>query len=134
MRRKFKMDTNSEKYLVRAEDSLESAKILFNNDRYIASVNRSYITMLFCVRGALSAKETFPKSYKSALAKFSEIFIKTGEIARDFKVKFEAAYSKKWSGDFEVDSKISRQEALETLNHAIDFVTIARNYLNNPIL
>ncbi len=53
-----------ERYLERAYESLESAKILFENGKFNASISQAYYSMFYASKALLSLKKIYPKTHR----------------------------------------------------------------------
>lgn len=53
-----------EKFLERAYEALESARILFENGKYNAAVSQAYYSMFYASKALLSVKGVYPKTHK----------------------------------------------------------------------
>jgi len=68
------------KYLERAYESLESAKILFENEKYNASISQTYYTMFYASKALLSLKKIYPKTHRGVISEFGLKFVNEGFI------------------------------------------------------
>ncbi|MBE9466179.1 hypothetical protein ACFP1I_29500 [Dyadobacter subterraneus] len=71
------------------------------------------------------------KSHKGAHIKFNELFIFTREFTKEMNTILVATFNQRQMGDYDIDSEINNEEALETLNKARHFVNTVIHYLKN---
>ncbi len=79
--------------LERAEESLQDAKILFENAKLFSTVNRIYYAMFYSVNALLLSKNLSSSKHSGVKALFSKEFVKKGlidkELARFYSKIFE---------------------------------------------
>lgn len=69
-----------EKYLERAYESLESAKILFENRKYNASISQAYYAMFYASKALLSLKKIYPKTHRGVISELGLKFVNEGYL------------------------------------------------------
>ena len=69
-----------ERYLERAYDSLESAKILFDNGKYGASVSQAYYSMFYASKALLGIKGIHPRTHRGVVSELGLKFVNEGFI------------------------------------------------------
>ena len=57
-----------EKYMERAYDALESAKILFESGKYNASISQAYYSMFYASKALLSVKGIYPRTHRGVVS------------------------------------------------------------------
>ena len=62
-----------------ARETLETAKLLYENARYKDSVNRSYYTVFHCMRAVLALEGVDYKKHSGVIAHVREKYINTGK-------------------------------------------------------
>lgn len=73
-----KIETLIKYRLEQADESLESAKLLLENEKYRPSVNRSYYAMFYAVLALLAKEKRETSKHSGAIAIFNREFIKKG--------------------------------------------------------
>lgn len=111
-----------EKYLERAYESLESAKILFENGKYNASISQDYYTMFYASKALLSLKRIYPKTHRGVVSEFSLKFVNEGFIEDIYGKILAKGMQLRERVDYDVYYKASREEAEEILNEAEIFL------------
>ncbi|AIY89391.1 HEPN domain-containing protein [Geoglobus acetivorans] len=69
-----------EKFLERAYEALESARILFENGKYNAAVSQAYYSMFYASKALLSVKGRHPKTHKGVVSELGLRFVSEGYI------------------------------------------------------
>jgi len=111
-----------EKYLERAYESLESAKILFENGKYNASISQAYYSMFYASKALLSLKKIYPKTHKGVVSEFGLKFVNEGFIEEIYGKILAKGMQLRERADYDVYYKASREEAEEIINEAEKFV------------
>ena len=111
-----------EKYLERAYESLESAKILFENGKYNASISQAYYSMFYASKALLSLKKIYPKTHRGVVSEFGLKFVNEGFIEEIYGKILAKGMQLRERADYDVYYKASREEAEEIINEAEKFV------------
>ena len=122
-------DINS--IISKAEDSIENAAYNLEGEFYSATVNRCYYALYYCLIALLDTKNISARSHKGAHVKFNELFILTGEFAKEMNTILAGTFNQRQMGDYDIDSEIVYEEALETLEKSRHFVNTVIHYLKN---
>ena len=64
--------------LEQAEESLQSAKLLFENEKYRPAVNRSYYTMFYSVLALIVTKNNSVSKHSGVISIFDRDYVKKG--------------------------------------------------------
>lgn len=64
--------------LEQAEESLQSAKLLFENEKYRPAVNRSYYTMFYSVLALIVAENNSVSKHSGVISIFDRDYVKKG--------------------------------------------------------
>lgn len=62
-----------EKYVERAYEAIESARILFESGKYNASTSQAYYSMFYASKALLSLKGIYPKTQRGCLRAWLKI-------------------------------------------------------------
>ena len=113
----------------KAERFLATARHTLDIGDYDSCVSRSYYAMFFMAEAVLLTKGLSASSHKGVISLFGEHFVKTGVFERDLGRALSYAYDKRLIGDYGVGLTISREEAMELLEIARNFVQKLKEYL-----
>lgn len=114
-----------------AEESLESAQLLLDHEKYRPSVSRSYYAMFYAVM-ALFAKERYRTSkHSGAIAIFNREFVKKGIFDKDFSRWLQEAFDMRQRADYREMFTISLERAKSVLEHARIFVKEIKNKIEH---
>ncbi|MBT8371725.1 MAG: HEPN domain-containing protein [Desulfobacterales bacterium] len=108
--------------LEQADESIESAQILLEHEKYRPSVSRSYYSMFYCVQALLSKEEISTSKHSGAIAAFNREFVKKGIIDKDFSRWLQEAFDLRQRADYREMFTVSYERAKTVLDHAQAFV------------
>ena len=106
----------------KAHKRLEAAKELFRLKYYEDCINRAYYAMVSAATAALKLKDVTPRTHKGLHAKFSEIFVKSGEIEAKLRRKFHYAEDLRNKADYDSFETVSDEQAEIVLADAEEFI------------
>jgi uncharacterized protein (UPF0332 family) len=108
--------------LLKAKDTFQDAKLLFDNKKYNSSVNRLYyscfyaITTLFIKDGIEAHKHSGVKHL------FGEHYILTGKMSKFYGQFYSRLFNKRQSADYDDFIEFSKETVLELLEPADKFL------------
>ena len=116
------MTEEGARHFERAAECLEDARILLENDRPAAAVNRAYYAMFHAATAALLALDIRRGSHHGLMAAFGDYLVKPGRMSAQYFQFLRKTYEQRQESDYEPLVEIDRQTAQQTLDHATDFV------------
>lgn len=125
------MKFNPADYLNSSLDSLESSKLLLENNFTKGSINRSYYSIFYCVQLLVLSEGIFAKTHSGLKAKFNELFAKTGKVELEKAKVYDRIFQERLAADYDIDAEISTEEAKEALDFASDFFEFTTKYFEN---
>jgi uncharacterized protein (UPF0332 family) len=114
--------TNPKIWLELAENKLDHARQIFEIGLYDDAVSRAYYAMFYAARAALLTKGLDIRKHSSTAAKFSELFVATGDVEREYVRYLSQAQGARELSDYAPFVKTSREGALEILEAAEAFI------------
>ena len=105
-----------------SQEKLESAKILFEKEKYKDSISRSYYAMFAAARAILATKDLDSAKHSGIISLFNQNFVKIGIVKKEMgRLLAEAKDIREESdyGDFVI---VSKEEAKEQIKIAEDFI------------
>lgn len=117
--------------LDRAESTLESSIHDLNGGFPLATINRAYYAMFYCVCALLYTENIFPKSHKGVLLKFEELFILTEKFPKESSNWIRTAFSLRQEADYDFEAEITKDDAKFLVDNADAFFQLTKKYLNN---
>lgn len=113
----------------KAKRALRSAILLLDNEDFEASVSRTYYAMFYIVEAILLTKSLKFKSHRGVISAFGQYFIKTNIFPKELSNQLRNAMDKRYEGDYEFITKISKDEAKALLDTGKSFVNKLIEYL-----
>jgi uncharacterized protein (UPF0332 family) len=117
--------------LEKAHDCLESAELNLENGFFDTAVNRSYYGIFDAVTALLLSKEIAVKSHSGSIQQFALHFVKTGYFQSEMQESIIYCFQKRQTGDYDLYTDVSSEDAIECLSRARNFVSRAEQWLNN---
>lgn len=118
---KYRLDT--------AADKLSVCKLLIDNGRYKDAVNRSYYAMFSSVRALLAAKSIDYSKHTGVIAYFNKEYIKQNIFDVKFSKYLGAAFKVRNSSDYDDFYIVTREQAEEQYQHAVELYIVIKDYL-----
>lgn len=87
--------------LVRAKESLNDAQLLADNGRWNSSINRLYYSAYYAVMALLLNSDLKPTTHSGAKSNFSEHFILTNIIPKEFGKIYSQLFTWRQKGDYD---------------------------------
>ena len=120
--------------LQQAEDSIKEAEILLNSGgSFRSAINRSYYAMFYSVLALICKKGMGTSKHSGVLSIFDREYVKQKIFPKKMSKLFHQAFYLRQQCDYEEFSIITKEETIEILKGAIDFLKRIKHYLSLPI-
>lgn len=116
--------------LERAEDTLNESAHDLDGGFTIATANRAYYAVFYCLTALLYTEDIQTKRHSGAQGKFHELFIRTGRFPRETINWIQVSFQLRQSGDYDLEADISVEEARQSLDYARQFYALTKTYLD----
>ncbi|RYF67840.1 MAG: HEPN domain-containing protein [Cytophagaceae bacterium] len=128
------MNEQLNRFLKRAVNALEDASYLHRDRRVRASANRIYYATFYCLSALLLTERITTRKHEDAWTKFHELFVKTGRFSREAGQILERNFAARQSADYDMESELGKEEAIQLLNGAKTFYALTTAYFDqNPV-
>lgn len=107
--------------LVRANEELVAAELLLANNLNRVCISRCYYAMFYAAQASLASKSIESRTHRGVIQLFSQHFIKTGELPKDFSQSLRETYALRQVSDYD-DDTLTQDQAELTLEAARLFV------------
>ena len=127
------IESNDKRDLIRyrldqADDTIEDVRILIENNRLRAAVNRIYYGMFYSLL-ALGIKNEFETSkHAQLIGWFNKSFIKEGLIDTKYGKIINKAFNRRTKGDYDIYIDFDKDTVTEMYNDMQDFIARIKNY------
>jgi uncharacterized protein (UPF0332 family) len=85
----------------RAKDTLDDALILFEKQKWNSTINRLYYAAYYAVMALLLNSDIKPTTHNGAKSNFTQYFIKTSIISKDFGKLYSQLFTWRQKGDYD---------------------------------
>jgi len=113
----------------KAEDDLETSEIMFKNNKYSQSINRSYYAMFHAVRSLLALSKFDSQKHSAVISYFNHHFIKSSKIEVEYSKMLTTAFKFRNDSDYKDFYTITRQDAELQLENAEKFIKKIQQFL-----
>ena len=118
------------KAFAKAKESLENADHDLQGGFLLAVANRAYYCSYYCMTALLLTRDVIAKTHQGTRSKFSELFIKTGEMSLDLSEWLGHLFDARQEADYDLDAVISSGEALLLIQKAKNILFQTKQYLD----
>ncbi len=115
--------------LTLAEERVQTTRLLIESGSYRDSINRSYYAIFTAARALLAEKNIDFKKHSAVIGYFRREYIKTNVFDAKFSDYIGKAFSFRNDCDYGDFVIVSRAEAEEQYQHAVEFVEAVKKYL-----
>ncbi len=113
----------------KANDELETSKIMLDSKKYSQSINRSYYAIFHAVRSLLALKKFDSSKHSGIIAYFNQHFIKSGDIETEYSKILTTAYKFRNDCDYKDFYIVTPGEAEVQFENAKKFINRIQSYL-----
>ena len=115
--------------LTSAKEKLASAKLLLDAGLYKDSVGRSYYAIFSAIRAVLAIRQVDFSKHAGVIAYFQKEYIKTEIFDKKYLKYLQQAFQIRNSCDYDDFFIVSKQDAEEQYERAIEIVTSIEEYI-----
>jgi len=115
--------------LQRAKDTLEDAKILADSQRWNSAINRLYYATYYAVTALLLDADLKKSTHNGVKSNFSEPFIKTNRIDKNFGKVYAQLFTFRQKGDYDDLFDLSEDKVTPYFTPVADPIKIIEGYL-----
>lgn len=123
------MDDLIQYRMTSAHEKLESAKVLLNAQLYKDSVGRSYYAIFSAIRAVLAMKQIDFSKHAGVIAYFQKEYIKTEIFIKKYSKYLQQAFQIRNSCDYDDFYIVSRQDAEEQYERAVEIISVIERYI-----
>ena len=109
----------------KANDSLQAAQLLLDQDFYDFSVSRAYYSMFYIAEAFLLGEGLSFSKHSGVIAAFGQKFARTKKLPVEFHRYLIDAENSRNVGDYDIIVSLSRDDAIEQIERAKKFLELA---------
>ena len=118
--------------LNKAKETLETAKMIFNEGKDFTSANnRAYYAIFYAIRAVLAIEETDFKRHKDVLAYFNKECVNKEIFPKMIGRKISQAQRIREDSDYDDDYEPSLEKTEQQINTAGELVDLVEKYIDN---
>lgn len=122
---------NLDGLLAKAEQYIRSAKLLDDAGDFDSAVSRAYYAMFYVAEALLFHLGLSFSSHHAVTAAYGQHFAKTKVLEPRFHRALLSSFDLRQRGDYQIDSGLTGRDAELTIADATEFLTAARQWLEN---
>ena len=108
---------------------MKEAEVLFEQDLWRGTINRSYYAMFYAVLALAASRNVAISKHTHAIAFLDKEFIKTGIFSKELSRALHIGFDERQTSDYGEIWDIAHTEAEQALSEARAFVETIANYL-----
>jgi len=112
--------------LLEAEDSIAASQILLDNGYPGYAAARAYYAMFYIAEAFLEGKGMSFSNHSAVISAFGREFVHSGKVSADYHKFLIEGQGLRHLGDYGPRTSISREEAVEQIERAKQFLTFAK--------
>ena len=115
--------------LRKAQDSLQAARLLAEQEFYDFAVSRAYYAMFYVAEAFLLGEGVAFSKHSAVIAAFGQRFAKTGRVPAEFHRYLIQGEDSRNVGDYGTQPGLSRDDAAEQIARAGPFLELAEHLI-----
>ena len=118
--------------LNKAKETLETARMIFNEGKDFTSANnRAYYAIFYAIRAVLAIEEVDFKRHKDVLAYFNKEYVNKEKFPKKIGRKISQAQRIREDSDYDDDYEPSLDKTEQQINTAGELVDLVEKYIDN---
>lgn len=118
--------------LNKAKETLETARMIFNEGKDFSSANnRAYYAIFYAIRAVLAIEEIDFKRHKDVLAYFNKEYVNKGIFPKMIGRKISQAQRIREDSDYDDDYEPSLEKTEQQINTAQELIDLVEEYVDN---
>lgn len=117
--------------LLRARDTYEDAQILAERSKWNSTINRLYYAAYYAVMALLMESDLNPATHNGAKSNFSEHFILTNKIPKEFGKMYSQLFTWRQKGDYDDLFDFDKDKVMPYFKPVKDLIDLIENTVNS---
>jgi len=110
--------------LFRSKDTFDDAKILADKKKWNSTINRLYYSSYYAVMALLLDSNLNPTTHNGAKSNFTEHFIKTQKIAKEYGKIYSQLFTWRQKGDYDDMFDFSEEKVIPYFEPVSKFIAL----------
>ena len=116
--------------LLRARDTFEDAQILAERSKWNSTINRLYYAAYYAVMALLLESDLNPTTHNGAKSNFSEHFILTNKIQKEYGKMYSQLFTWRQKGDYDDLFDFDKDKVMPYFKPVKDLIDLIENTVN----
>lgn len=116
--------------LLRARDTFEDAQILAERNKWNSTINRLYYSAYYAVIALLLDSDLNPTTHNGAKSNFSEYFILTNKIPKEFGKTYSQLFTWRQKGDYDDLFDFDKEKVMPYFKPVNDLIDLIEKTIN----
>ena len=114
----------------RAKETLRDAQILAESERWNSSINRLYYAAYYAITALLLKSDFKPTTHNGVKSNFSEHFIKSGKVDKQYGKIFSQLFTWRQKGDYDDLFDFNDEKVLPYFEPINDLILLIEDIVN----
>lgn len=119
--------------LEKAKETLNSARILYDNNDLSGANNRAYYSIFYAIRAILAIERIDFKRHKDVIAYFNKNYVKTEIFPRKMGSKIAQAKTIREDCDYDDEYEPSSEKTMQQIETASELIEMVEKFLQKQI-
>lgn len=119
--------------LERAQEDLQTARILYETGTYRAANNRAYYAIFHALRAVMALEQFDSKKHSGIISEFQRRFIKTGIFPKEMSKMISSAFVIRNASDYDDMFIASKEETAKQIENAGNIISEVKEYLGSRV-
>ncbi|MFO7656697.1 MAG: HEPN domain-containing protein [Bacteroidales bacterium] len=116
--------------LLRAKDTFDDAQILAERNKWNSTINRLYYSAYYAVMALLIDSDLNPTTHNGAKSNFSEHFILTNKIPKEFGKIYSQLFTWRQKGDYDDMFDFDKDKVMPYFKPVNDLIDLIEKTIN----
>jgi uncharacterized protein (UPF0332 family) len=116
--------------LLRARDTFDDAQILAERNKWNSAINRLYYSAYYAVMALLLDSDLKPTTHNGAKSKFSEFFILTNRIPKEYGKIYSQLFTWRQKGDYDDMFDFTKEKVMPYFTPVIELIELIEKTIN----
>lgn len=105
-----------------AQEALEEATLLIQQELWRGSMNRLYYAMFYAAVALLATRDVYPKTHKGVRQQFGLLFVVPGMVQRELGDAYSELFERRHSGDYDDFVSVEGEVVLRLQEHTVQLI------------
>ena len=118
------------KAILKAENTLDSAKINLKHNQLLSAVSFSYFVYFWLVKAFLFKKDVFDETYHGIRNHFRQLYFDTNLIPSKYLIIWTELTNNRYKADYEIKCNFTKEEVQEMMTWTEEFLAFVKKNID----